>query len=64
MSPLDIPKALHDLRAYLARAKTLAKLLAEARPEDIPGQVAELLVELDELDLRLRNFNQSDIPPR
>lgn len=48
----DKAKLLHDLRAPLARAKTIAKLLKQA-PGSAEELVPELLDALEELDQKL-----------
>lgn len=49
---VDKAKLLHDLRAPLARAKTIAKLLKNA-PECAEELLPELLTALEELDQKL-----------
>lgn len=61
MTPQELSKAMHDLRAPLARAKTLAKLFLEAapgemRPEEVQARMAELLHDLEELDRQLNSL--------
>jgi signal transduction histidine kinase len=53
MKPEELAKAIHDLRAPLARAKTLVKLLAEAKPEEAPELLREIMKELNDLDRSL-----------
>lgn len=49
----EIASVLHDLRSPLARARTLAKLLREATPQEREEYLKLLLSALDELDSRL-----------
>lgn len=49
----DLSLLLHDLRSPLARAKTFAKLLRDATPEEREECIRLLLAALDELDQRL-----------
>jgi len=50
---------LHDLRSPLARAKTVAKLLAEASPEERVEYIRMLLDDLEELDRRIDSLQAS-----
>jgi len=54
----DLLSAIHDLRSPLARAKTLAKLLRDASPEDKEECVRQLLLALEQMDERLTALSQ------
>lgn len=50
---------LHDLRSPLARAKTYAKLLEDAAPEEAPELLQQLRRALDDLDKLLREAERA-----
>ena len=54
----DLPQLAHDLRAPLARAKTLAKLLREASEQERPELQKLLLQALDDLDKKIGELVQ------
>lgn len=49
------PHFIHDLRAPLARAQTYAKLLEDAKPEEIDELLPQLRKALDDLERLLRD---------
>ena len=56
----DQSQFLHNLRAPLAKAKTLAKLMKEGEPEELQEQLPVLLKYLEELDQRLKEWEKVD----
>jgi hypothetical protein len=54
----DLAKTLHDLRAPLAKAKTLAKLMKEGEPEELQEQLPSLLKYLEELDQKIKELER------
>ncbi|MGE3263487.1 MAG: hypothetical protein AB7K68_17040 [Bacteriovoracia bacterium] len=56
MSAQNFEKIAHDLRGPLARAKTLLKLLRDARGVESARYCGMLEEALNELDLRLVHF--------
>lgn len=53
----DLAKLAHDLRSPLARAKTIAKLLAEASEGERPELQKMLLSALEEMDKKIAELN-------
>jgi len=61
MSSGDISRMLHDLRSPLARAKTVAKLLDEASPEERADYLRMLLSALEEMDQRMKALEAEEL---
>lgn len=47
---------IHDLRAPLAKAKTLVKLMKEGEPEELQEQLPTVLKYLEEIDQKLKEL--------
>lgn len=60
MSGSRLGRLVHDLRAPLARAKTLTKLALELPPAEAAAQLTAVLQALEELERRLRAADASD----
>ena len=57
----DLSQIIHDLRAPLAKAKTLAKLMKEGEPEELQEQLPSLLKYLEEMDQQLKELAKNPI---
>lgn len=55
----DLAQLAHDLRSPLARAKTIAKLLAEAAEAERPELQRMLLAALEDLDKKIGDLSES-----
>lgn len=60
MNKNDLAKTVHDLRSPLARAKTLVKLLREARGVEGAKYTAMLEEALNDLDARLSQVEKAN----